>query len=156
MTLRSSARLRSGAIALLLSAGAAAGASAASNAAILETASGRHEIEVEVAATPKTREVGLMNRRSMPADHGMLFDFGETRPVAMWMKNTYIPLDMLFLDERGTVTRVKREATPQSLDVIPSGGPVRYVLELNGGAAARYGVEAGDSLRHPIIGSAAR
>jgi uncharacterized protein len=131
-------------------------AAASSSEAVLETGAGRHRIDVEVADTPKTREVGLMNRRSMPEDHGMLFDFGETRPVAMWMKNTFIPLDMLFLDERGTVTRVKRNATPQSLDVIPSGGPVRYVLELNGGAAARYGVENGSRLTHPVIGGAGR
>jgi uncharacterized protein len=129
---------------------------AAADVAVLETSGGRHRIEVEVADTPKTREVGLMNRSSMPADHGMLFDFGENRPVSMWMKNTLIPLDMLFLDESGKVTRVKREATPESLDIIPSGDPVRYVLELNGGAAERYGVRNGDRLTHPIIDGAAR
>ena len=81
----------------------------------------------------------------------MLFDFRETRPVAMWMKNTFIPLDMLFLDERGRVTHVSPNARPESLDVIPSQGPVRYVLELNGGAAARYGVAEGDRLTHPAV-----
>ncbi len=84
----------------------------------------------------------------------MLFDFDENRDVTMWMKNTLIPLDMLFIDETGKVTRVSTNAQPLSLATIPSGGPVRYVLEINGGAAARYGVKAGDRLAHPIIPAA--
>lgn len=120
-------------------------------AARLLTATGEHAIEVELADTPKTRETGLMNRSQMPADHGMLFDFKETRPVAMWMKNTLIPLDMLFMDERGRVVNIATNAKPYSLDIIPSTGPVRYVLELNGGAAARFGAKPGDQLRHPAI-----
>lgn len=119
--------------------------------ATLVTDSGRHEIEVELADTPETRMTGLMNRPSMPANQGMLFDFGATRPVTMWMKNTLIPLDMLFLDEAGVVSRIATNTKPLSLDTIPSGEPVRYVLELNGGAAARFGVEAGDRLEHPVI-----
>jgi len=117
----------------------------------LITATGEHAIEVELADTPQTRETGLMNRSEMAADHGMLFDFKDTRPVAMWMKNTLIPLDMLFLDERGRVVNVAVNAKPLSLDIIPSAGPVRYVLEINGGAAARYGAKAGDRLSHPAI-----
>lgn len=124
---------------------------AAESAGTLETASGRHRITVETAETPQARETGLMFRPSMPADQGMLFDFDQTRPVTMWMKNTYIPLDMLFMNEAGRVVAIKRDAQPQSLDLIPSGGPVRYVLELNAGAAARYGVAAGDRLLHPTI-----
>ena len=121
--------------------------------ATLVTASGRHPIEVELATTPDTRATGLMNRESMPAGQGMLFDFDESRPVTMWMKNTLIPLDMLFIDETGTVATIKTNAQPLSLDTIPSGVPVRYVLELNGGAAARYGVAKGDRLEHEIIPS---
>ncbi|UIJ73883.1 DUF192 domain-containing protein [Aurantimonas sp. HBX-1] len=121
--------------------------------ATLVTATGRHPIEVELATTPDTRATGLMNRESMPAGQGMLFDFDESRPVAMWMKNTLIPLDMLFIDETGTVATIKTNAQPLSLDTIPSGVPVRYVLELNGGAAARYGVAKGDRLEHEIIPS---
>ena len=120
--------------------------------ATLTTASGPHEISVELAQTPQQRETGLMNRASMPVDDGMLFEFDETRDVAMWMKNTLIPLDMLFLDETGTIIHIKTNAKPLSLDVIPSGGPVRYVLELNGGAAARYEAAVGDILSHAIIG----
>lgn len=119
--------------------------------ATLATASGEHAIEVEVADTDAARETGLMNRESMPADHGMLFDFKQTRPVSMWMKNTIIPLDMLFLDNHGKVVNIATNAKPYSLEVIPSKVPVRYVLELNGGAAARYDVKRGDVLRHPII-----
>ncbi|WP_062014424.1 DUF192 domain-containing protein [Aureimonas sp. AU4] len=119
--------------------------------ATLTTATGEHAIEVEIADTDASRETGLMNRSSMPANHGMLFDFKQTRPVAMWMKNTIIPLDMLFLDERGRIVNIATNAKPYSLDVIPSSGPVRYVLELNGGAAARYGAKAGDRLRHSVI-----
>ncbi|WP_246191242.1 DUF192 domain-containing protein [Aureimonas leprariae] len=125
--------------------------SASETGGTLETASGKHAIVVELAETPPEREKGLMFRRSMAPDHGMLFDFDESRPVTMWMKNTLIPLDMLFMDEQGVVTQVKRMAKPESLDLIPSGGPVRYVLELNGGAAERFGVHQGDRLRHPLI-----
>ncbi|MCQ0986445.1 DUF192 domain-containing protein [Jiella sp. LLJ827] len=119
--------------------------------ATLVTDSGRHEIMVELARTPEARQVGLMNRESMPEGQGMLFEFDETRPVSMWMKNTLIPLDMLFLDEGGTVRRIHTNAQPLSLDIIPSGEPVRYVLELNGGASARYGASVGDTLEHDII-----
>lgn len=123
----------------------------ASSAGTLVTATGEHSIALEVADTPQTREIGLMNRPSMPDDSGMLFDFKETRPVTMWMKNTYLSLDMLFLDEAGMVTHVATNAQPLSLALISSQGPVRYVVELNGGAAASYGVKVGDRLEHPSI-----
>lgn len=129
--------------------------SGASSTGTLVTAKGSQDIVVEVAATPKEREVGLMNRNSMPDDHGMLFDFKETRVVTMWMKNTYIPLDMVFMDEAGKVTHIAVNAQPLSLSIISSREPARYVLELNGGAAARYGLKPGDTLRHPVIPSAA-
>lgn len=123
--------------------------------ATLFTQSGMHRISVEIADTDETRMTGLMNRAEMPDDHGMLFDFKETRPVSMWMRNTLIPLDMLFLREDGTVARVARNARPFDLTPIPSGEPVRYVLELNGGKAADLGVAEGDRLEHPIIGTGA-
>ena len=124
--------------------------SSGSNATLV-TASGRHPIAVELADTPEAREVGLMNRDRMAKDSGMLFDFDESREVTMWMKNTLIPLDMLFLDHRGLIVRVAANARPLSLSLIPSNAPVQYVLELNGGAAARYGAKVGDHLEHPII-----
>ena len=126
----------------------------ASSSGNLVTANGPVSIVIEVAETEKEREVGLMNRNSMPADQGMLFDFKQTRLVTMWMKNTYIPLDMVFMDEAGTVTHIAANAQPLSLDIISSRGPVRYVLELNGGAAARYGLKPGDRLEHPMIPAA--
>ncbi|MCB8836702.1 DUF192 domain-containing protein [Aurantimonas sp. VKM B-3413] len=117
----------------------------------LVTASGSHDLNLEIAATEEDRRVGLMNRSSMPADHGMLFVFDQTQPVAFWMKNTLIPLDMLFIDESGTVKSIKTNTTPLSLTPIPSGVPVRYVLELNGGAAARYDAKVGDRLESDSI-----
>ena len=119
--------------------------------ATLVTASGSHDLNIEIAANEEERRVGLMNRSSMPADHGMLFVFDKTQPVAFWMKNTLIPLDMLFIDESGTVKSIKTNATPLSLTPIPSGEPVRYVLELNGGAAARYDAKIGDRLETDAI-----
>lgn len=119
--------------------------------ATLFTQTGMHRISVEIADTPETRETGLMHREEMAEDHGMLFDFAETRPVSMWMRNTLIPLDMLFLREDGTIARIARNARPLDLTPIPSGEPVRYVLELNGGAAQAYGAQVGDRLEHPII-----
>jgi len=124
--------------------------SSGSNATLV-TATGRHPIDVEIADTPETREIGLMNRDQMDADSGMLFDFDVSRDVTMWMKNTLIPLDMLFMDHRGVVVRIAANAQPLSLSLIPSNAPVQYVLELNGGTAARYGAKVGDHLEHPII-----
>jgi hypothetical protein len=139
-------------VAAIMGVGAATLFSAGAAGGTLVTKSGEHRVEIEVADTPNEREYGLMNRSSMPADSGMLFDFEADRPVTMWMKNTYIPLDMVFVDAGGRVTHIAPNAQPLSLDLIESGGPVRYVLELNGGAAARYGLKAGDRLEHPLIG----
>lgn len=119
--------------------------------ATLFTQSGLHRISVEVADTPQTRATGLMHREEMGEEEGMLFDFGSAQPVSMWMKNTLIPLDMLFLRDDGTIARIARNARPHDLTPIPSGEPVRYVLELNGGAAAAFGAQIGDRLEHPII-----
>lgn len=119
--------------------------------ATLVTASGNHRISVEIADTPETRETGLMHREELAEDTGMLFDFREIRPVSMWMRNTLIPLDMLFVRENGTIARIARNAVPLDLTPIPSGEPVRYVLEIPGGAADTYGTAEGDRLIHPII-----
>lgn len=109
--------------------------------------------EVEVASTPQERARGLMFRRSLPPGAGMLFDFGRDEIARMWMKNTFIPLDMVFADRNGTVRGIARDARPRSLDTISSPVPVRAVLELNGGEAKRIGLAAGDRLRHPVFGT---
>ena len=111
----------------------------------------RHAFQVEVARNDADRAQGLMFRRSMPADRGMLFDFGRVEPVAMWMQNTYLPLDMLFVRADGTIARVAANAEPLSTRAIPSGEPVLAVLELNAGTAARLGIQAGDRLDHPLF-----
>ena len=92
-----------------------------------------------------------MDRRYMAADHGMLFEFDLDAPTAFWMKNTYIPLDMIFIARSGIVTRIVANAEPLSERAIPSGGPCAAVLELNGGAAASIGLKVGDKVRHPFF-----
>lgn len=110
-----------------------------------------YNFQVEVRDTPQGREVGLMHRRSMPENHGMLFDFEREAPVAMWMRNTLIPLDMLFIRADGTVARVAQRTEPMSTRIIPSGEPIRYVLELNGGVTEKLGIGLGDRVRHPSL-----
>jgi len=113
------------------------------------TATGAHAFDVEVARTDGERARGLMFRRSLPQDHGMLFLFESERPIAMWMKNTYISLDMVFVSRNGRVTSIAHGAVPLSETVIPSGGPVYAVVELAGGAADAIGLSVGDRVRHP-------
>jgi hypothetical protein len=117
----------------------------------IHTSTGDHVFSVEIAATSATRETGLMNRRFMPMDRGMLFEFERDGPLAFWMKNTYIPLDMIFITRSGKVTRVVDRAEPLSETVIPSGGPCAAVLELNGGVAAAIGLKPGDQVTHPFF-----
>ena len=112
-----------------------------------------HRYEAEIAATPGARAQGLMFRRALAPGAGMLFDFGRDEVARMWMKNTFIPLDMVFADRDGTVRRIVRNARPRSLDTISSRVPVRAVLELNGGETERIGLAAGDRLRHPVFGT---
>jgi uncharacterized membrane protein (UPF0127 family) len=111
----------------------------------------RHTFQVEVARNDADRAQGLMFRRSMAADHGMLFDFRRVEPVAMWMQNTYIPLDMLFIRQNGSIARIAANTEPLSTRTIPSGEPVLAVLELNGGTAAKLGIKAGDRVEHPLF-----
>jgi hypothetical protein len=117
------------------------------------TSTGRHPFQIEIANNDATRERGLMDRRYMAADHGMLFEFDREAPVAFWMKNTYIPLDMIFIAPSGVVTHIAANAEPLSERVIPSGGPCVAVLELNGGTAASIGLKVGDKVHHPFFKS---
>ena len=119
---------------------------------VLETAAGQElAFEVELAETPQQQGQGLMYRRSLPAEAGMLFLYRPTRPVSMWMKNTLIPLDMLFIAEDGEVVKVVERTVPLSLETISSDRPVRGVLELNGGTANRLGIRPGDRIVHPAF-----
>ena len=117
----------------------------------IATSTGQHAFQVEIAANDASRERGLMDRRYMAPDHGMLFEFDRDEPVAFWMKNTYIPLDMIFIAPSGVVTRIVANAEPLSERVIPSGGPCVAVLELNGGTAAAIELKVGDKVRHPFF-----
>lgn len=113
----------------------------------LQGANGRRYIfSVDIAADSESQIRGLMFRTHMPRDQGMLFDFGVERPVSMWMKNTYIPLDMLFIQDDGTIRTIVENTYPESLTPISSDGPVRYVLELNAGSVNRTGVVVGDKM----------
>lgn len=112
----------------------------------------RHAFDVEVAQSARQLAQGLMYRKSLGASAGMLFDFGRPQPIAMWMKNTLIPLDMLFIDGDGVVTGIAERTEPMSTEVIGSPGPVRAVLEVNGGTASRLGLRPGDRVVHPIFG----
>ena len=131
-----------------LTIGRGAGAAAAESLEFV-TATGAHRFEIEVARTDREREVGLMYRRSMPRNHGMLFMFPSEQPVSMWMKNTYIPLDMVFVSHKGRVTNIARDAVPMSEAIIPSGPPAFAVIELNAGAARAINLAVGDQVRHP-------
>ncbi len=117
----------------------------------IDSRSGTHQFRVEVVADEESRRRGLMYRKEMEADVGMLFDFKEERHISMWMKNTYIPLDMLFIDKTGQVVRIAENTVPESLESIRSGLPVLAVLELNAGSAKRWGLRAGDKVRHPLF-----
>ncbi len=140
------------ALALMTFSGLAAPARAAGLEPLqIVTASGTHTFQVEIAADDATRERGLMNRRYMAPDRGMLFEFDREAPVTFWMKNTYIPLDMIFISPAGVVTNVVADAEPLSERVIPSGPPCAAVLELNGGEAAAIGVKVGDKVRYPFF-----
>jgi uncharacterized protein len=113
--------------------------------------SGVHVFSVEMARTPAERERGLMFVRELPEGRGMLFDFEHDQEVAMWMRNTYIPLDMLFIRGDGRIQRIAENTEPKSERIIPSGGPVRAVLEVIGGTARKLGIVPGDRVAHPMF-----
>jgi uncharacterized membrane protein (UPF0127 family) len=118
------------------------------------SAGGAHKFHVELATTPAQMEQGLMFRPSLAPDAGMLFDFRAPSPVSMWMKDTLIPLDMLFVDAQGRIINIHERAVPGSLDPISAAAPARAVIELNGGTAARLGIRPGDRVLFPIFGNA--
>jgi uncharacterized protein len=116
------------------------------------SSNGVHPFAVELASNDAERERGLMFRKSLPESHGMLFDFGYPQPVAFWMHNTYISLDMFFIGADGHIIRIAENATPMSDTLIPSGGLVRGVLEVIAGTARKFGIKAGDRVTGSIFG----
>jgi uncharacterized membrane protein (UPF0127 family) len=117
----------------------------------IQTAAGPQHFQVEVARNDADRAQGLMYRRSLAPDRGMLFDFARLEPVSMWMKNTYISLDMLFIRPDGTIARVAENTEPLSTRVIESGEPILGVLEVAAGTARRLGIKRGDRVDHPLF-----
>ncbi len=112
---------------------------------------GEARFTVEVVDNAASRAKGLMGRASMPYGSGMLFIYHRTDDLAFWMKNTLIPLDIIFFDESGTVVNIHHSARPLDLTPLPSEGPSRYVLEINGGLAKALGLAKGSEIRHPAV-----
>ena len=114
---------------------------------------GQARFSVEVAESPEEISRGLMHRTSMPASAGMIFIYPSPRPATFWMRNTLIPLDMIFVSADGVVQKIHENAIPRDETIIFGGDEIQYVLEINGGMASRIGITVGTELRHPKIDS---
>jgi uncharacterized protein len=137
---------------LALCALAGAGALAASIQPLeIVTKSGVHVFSVEMATTEEERTTGLMYRKELPDGKGMLFDFSPEQQISMWMKNTYIPLDMIFIRADGRILRIAENTEPHSLKIISSGGLAKGVLEVIAGTAQKYGIAPCDRVAHPLF-----
>jgi len=132
-----------------------AACAAGDDRAVLHTSTGDHEFTVEIAETAAERNQGLMFRQELADNAGMLFDFQEDRPTSFWMRNTFIPLDMIFIGSDGIVRNIHENAIPHDPTGIPSDGPVRFVLEIAGGRAREIGLMPGDRLEHVRVGQPA-
>jgi uncharacterized protein len=115
------------------------------------TKNGVQVFSVEMATTEQEKETGLMYRKELADGKGMLFDFSPEQEVSMWMKNTYIPLDMIFIRSDGRILRIAENTEPLSTKIIPSGGLAKGVLEVIAGTAKKYGIEPGDRVGHPLF-----
>lgn len=115
------------------------------------TKTGVHVFSVEMATTEEEKTTGLMYRKELADGKGMLFDFSPEQEVSMWMKNTYIPLDMIFIRADGRILRIAENTEPLSTKIIPSRGPAKGVLELIAGTAQKYGIAPGDRVAHPLF-----
>lgn len=120
---------------------------------IIETAAGPVEFIAEIADTPDSRQRGMMFRESMAPDAAMLFDFEVEQPVAIWMANTLISLDIIFVRADGTIAKIIAHAQPLSRRSLPSDFPVLGVIEIAGGRAGELGIAPGDLVRHPLFGT---
>ena len=140
--------------ALVVAAFAHAGARAATFQPLeIVTKSGVQVFSVEMAATEQEKETGLMYRKELADGKGMLFDFTPEQEVSMWMKNTYVSLDMIFIRSDGTILRIAENTEPLSTRIIPSRGLAKGVLEVVAGTAKKYGIEPGDRVGHPLFKS---
>ncbi|WP_246738211.1 DUF192 domain-containing protein [Bradyrhizobium sp. CCBAU 051011] len=115
------------------------------------TKSGVQVFSVEMATTEEEKTQGLMYRKELPDGKGMLFDFSPEQQISMWMKNTYIPLDMIFIRADGRILRIAENTEPMSTKIISSGGLARGVLEVIAGTAQKYGIQPGDRVAHPLF-----
>ncbi len=114
-----------------------------------------HAFDIEVASSEQEKSLGLMFRTALGDNEGMLFPYPAEHSITMWMHNTYIPLDMVFIHSDGTIARIEERAEPLSDRIIPSGSAVAAVLELAGGASSRLGIKPGDKVRYPLFKAAA-
>ncbi|WP_341898873.1 DUF192 domain-containing protein [Ferrovibrio terrae] len=121
---------------------------------VINTAKGPKRFRVELADTDMSRSRGMMFRNSMAPDAGMLFDFKQEQMASFWMRNTLLPLDMLFIKADGTILNIHQRAIPHDESGVNSTGPVRAVLEVNGGTVSRLGIKPGDTVDHAIFGRA--
>lgn len=137
--------------ALLLMSAADIFASEGRQTVILKTAGGEIAIQTEIADTPRKQAVGLMFRRHLDKNAGMLFLYDREQEIRMWMKNTFLPLDMVFIRSDGVIHRIETHTEPFSQNIISSGGMVRAVLELNAGSAERFQIKPGDRVAHPFF-----
>ncbi|MFP3921556.1 MAG: DUF192 domain-containing protein [Dichotomicrobium sp.] len=120
---------------------------------VLISETGRHVIDAEIADTPGTRAGGLMFRRNLDPGKGMLFIYDRPQNITMWMKNTYISLDMIFADQSGKIVRIARNTEPFSTDIIEAGAPAKVVLEVPAGTARQLKLKRGDRLEHTSVGA---
>lgn len=111
----------------------------------------RHRFRIEIVSTPEDRAQGLQGRKRLGLNAGMLFDFGSLQHVFMWMKNTFVSLDMIFIAPDGRIVNIARDTTPESLAIVESAELVRAVLEVPAGTAARLGIKPGDKVEHRIF-----
>lgn len=120
---------------------------------VIDTGTNQHGFQVELANTPETRAKGLMFRTELAEDQSMLFDFNPPRDVTMWMKNTPLSLDMMFVSAKGEIVYIARNTTPNSEQPISASQPVRAVIEVLGGLTAKLNINIGDKVIHPIFGT---
>ncbi len=139
-------------MALFTALGAAQGWAASFSTLEIATRNGVHIFSVEMATTDEEKQRGLMYRRELADGKGMLFDFSPEQQISMWMKNTYISLDMIFIRADGRILRIAENTEPESTRIISSGGLARGVLEVPAGTAQKYGIAPGDQVSHPLFG----